>query len=252
MKFPSPSLALYLLASISFSQPTLAWSLASLSSAANPPGQPNRPSMLANEPAANSVAIPKQILHTGVNIFSSDVSPNSRQLADSLGLITIFKQINILRARVAQSSSQPSLENIAARQDLSELLNHADQIILEADLQVDFVLAQISAEQNIYTDVLSSYQGDRDRVVARANSASYYANGVLWAVGEGFDIPTYRVPKYSIPSGTVSILAGLCRRPFHFMPCANSTARKQTPKLRLTCSPKSLITPPHLTLNTQQ
>jgi hypothetical protein len=168
---------------------------------------PKSPDLLAAESGANSVAIPKQILRTGINIFTTDVSANSRQLADSMGLAPLLRRMVMLRARVAQSSGEPTLESLAVRQELSETMAQVNQMILEASLEVDFVLAEISAEQTVYTDMLSSYQAERDKVVARANSSSYWANGVLWAVGEAFDIPTYRVPKYSIPSGTVSILA---------------------------------------------
>jgi hypothetical protein len=170
---------------------------------------PKSPDLLAAESGANSVAIPKQILRTGINIFTTDVSANSRQLADSMGLAPLLRRMVMLRARVAQSSGEPTLESLAVRQELSETMAQVNQMILEASLEVDFVLAEISAEQTVYTDMLSSYQAERDKVVARANSSSYWANGVLWAVGEAFDIPTYRVPKYSIPSGTVSILAGV-------------------------------------------
>jgi hypothetical protein len=175
----------------------------------NAPLQATGRTILASEPGANSVALPKQILHTGVNIFSNDVSLNSRQLADNMGLTAIFEQMRLLQIHVSAGAKRPNLEYLAARQDLSEMINRIDQMIIEAELEIDFVLAQISAEQNIYTDVLAAYQADRDKVVARANASSYYANGALWAVGEGFDVPTYRVPKYSIPSGTVSILAGV-------------------------------------------
>jgi hypothetical protein len=167
---------------------------------------PKSQDLLAAESGANSVAIPKQILRTGI---TTDVSANSRQLADSMGLAPLLRRMVMLRARVAQNSGEPTLESLAVRQELSETMAQVNQMILEASLEVDFVLAEISAEQTVYTDMLSSYQAERDKVVARANSSSYWANGVLWAVGEAFDIPTYRVPKYSIPSGTVSILAGV-------------------------------------------
>jgi len=173
------------------------------------PAPANRRNLVAAEPQANTVAIPQQILRTGINVFSTDVSVNSRQLADSIGLTPLLQRVAMLQARVAQSANQPVLENLMARQDLSETTIKINQMILETSLDVDFVLAQISVEQTIYSDILASYQAERDKVVARANSASYYANGILWALGEAFDIPTYRVPRYSIPSGTVSILAGV-------------------------------------------
>ena len=43
----------------------------------------------------------------------------------------------------------------------------------------------------------------------RANVNAFRTNGVLWAIAEGLDIPTYRHAKYSIPSGTIGIIAGI-------------------------------------------
>lgn len=215
MKVLSGCVALTLIVSVLFTQPIFALKSATPNGGnggAKSGGQPmpmTWQNVLAVEPGANTIQVPKQILRSGVNIFSTDISLNSRQLADNMGLTPLFRRMEILRQRVLQDTAQSTLETLVARQDLSETINQVDQIILEGSLDVDFVLAEISAEQTVYSDMLSSYQADRDKVVARANATSYYANGVLWAAGEAFDIPTYRIPKYSIPSGTVSILAGV-------------------------------------------
>jgi hypothetical protein len=162
------------------------------------------------DPVANSMAVPTQILKTGINLTEQSVSPNGVQVAEIIGIVPALNKVHDLRGRVSQiKGAPPTLENLALRQDFTDAQMETRQMIEQSNLEVDYVLAEINAERNLYGEVLSSLTSRRDRLVARSNAASYYTNGVLWAVGEGFDIPTYRVPKYSIPSGTISILAGV-------------------------------------------
>jgi hypothetical protein len=162
------------------------------------------------DPTPNSVEVPTQILKTGISLTSETVSPNSAQVADIIGLTPVIKRLQTLREQVGQLKGEaPTLENLALRQDYTETRVQARQILEQSNLEIDYVLAEINAERNLYGEILSSMIAKRDRLVARSNAASFYTNGALWAVGEAFDIPTYRVPRYSIPSGTVSILAGV-------------------------------------------
>ncbi len=163
----------------------------------------------AKEPLANTTLVPTQILKTGININSSGLSPNTHQLTDSLKLTPVLERLQDLRSRVNSLQGKITLESLAARQDLTETIQQAIGIIEETDLSVDFVLAEIAAEQNLTSEVLLGLMSQRDKVVNRANETSFITNGVFWAVGEGFDIPTWKYPKYSIPSGTVSIIAGV-------------------------------------------
>ena len=159
---------------------------------------------LCQDPLPNSVAVPTQILKTGINLTTESVSPNTAQVTE------VVKKLQTLRAEVSQlKGAQPTLENLSLRQDYNDTQEQARQIIEQSNLEIDYVLAEINAERNLYGEILSSMISNRDKLVARSNASSYYTNGVLWAVGEAFDIPTYKVPKLSIPSGTVSILAGV-------------------------------------------
>ncbi|MBS2007509.1 MAG: hypothetical protein JST01_10735 [Cyanobacteria bacterium SZAS TMP-1] len=162
------------------------------------------------DPAANTTAIPTQILKTGINLTSDSMSPNSKQVANLIGLTPVLQKLQTLRAKVSQiRGATPTLENLALRQDYTEAQMEARQIIEQTNLQIEFVLAEIDAERNLYGEILSAMIARRDKAVARSNAASFYTNGVLWAVGEGLAIPTYKAPNYSIPSGTVSVLAGI-------------------------------------------
>jgi hypothetical protein len=161
-----------------------------------------------NEPGANSVSLPTQILKTGINLNGISVSPNTLQLAEQIGVADLFTHLKTLQARV-ESNKSISLESLAARQELTETKSNISQLIQKANLEVDFVQAEISAEENLYGEILSTYTNNRDKAIARSNALSFISNGALWAIGEAYDIPTYKYPRLSIPSGTISILAGV-------------------------------------------
>jgi hypothetical protein len=158
---------------------------------------------------ANSEKLPKQILRTGVNLNSSDVSPNTRQLAENLKLTALLERLQTLRPKINPIDFEPTLENIALSQQITACTSEATQIIQEANLSADFTLAEINAEQNIYNEMLSTMAGDRDKAVLKTNAISFILNGALWSICEGLDIPTYRYPKLAIPSGATGILAGI-------------------------------------------
>ncbi len=176
------------------------------SSWAQPPQQvAGRPPGEAN---ANSVSMPESILRSGIRLNAPGLSANSVQLADQIGLREPLERVQQLRASVS-ASGEPTLASLTARQDLVDATERARAILQEANLAVDFTVSEITAELQLYDEVLSTYQGTANRNVQYANWASYYTNGALWATGEGLDIPTWKRPKYSISSGTTSILAGV-------------------------------------------
>ena len=163
------------------------------------------------EAGANTLVLPKQILKTGVNLSSKGLAPNTLQLAQDIKLVPVLEKLQELRARVqALDASQPvTLETLALRQELTETSVRADRIIEDANLAVDFTLAQLVAEENLYSELLASLSTERDKAVAKTNAISFATNGALWAVAEGLDIPTYRFPRYSISSGINGIIAGI-------------------------------------------
>ncbi len=151
--------------------------------------------------------IPQQILQSGVNSNVSTVSPNTLRLAEDLGLVTVIERITKLRNIV--HTGPPTVESLAQKQEFIESMMLADHIIQETNLDVDFTLAEIAAEQSLYTEMLARHTADRDRSVARTNAASFYANGALWAIAEALSIPTYKYGKFAIPSGINGIIAGI-------------------------------------------
>lgn len=157
----------------------------------------------------NTVEVPKQILRTGINLDARTVSPNTLQLAQNLNLLPILSRLQELRARVAQHQSGNTLESLSDRQELLEVTQKAQNILIRTSLEIDFVCAEIGAEQNIYSEVLSSLQGSRDKLVARINAGSFILNGALWTVCEALAIVSPLHPNYAIQSGIVGIAAGI-------------------------------------------
>ncbi|PWT94672.1 MAG: hypothetical protein C5B53_12620 [Candidatus Melainabacteria bacterium] len=162
-----------------------------------------------NEAGANTLAFPKQILKSGVSLTSTNLSPNTRQLAETIGLTSVLERIQSLRAQLANNNGPPTLETLNVRQELWEQNQKALLIIQRTNLDIDFALAEIYAEVQVYEEILATFQSDRDKLVARVNAASFISNGILWALAEGYDIPTFKYARLSIQSGTLGVAAGL-------------------------------------------
>ena len=161
------------------------------------------------EAGANQEKFPKEILKSGVRLQAASISDNSRQLAEQLKLLPLLQRIQSLRGRVDPTNFEPTPANISMSQQLTASTVAAMQIIDEANLAIDYVLGEMSAEQNIYNEILSTLTSDRDKTVFKTNAVSFITNGILWALAEALDIPTNRHPNYSTSSGTFGILAGV-------------------------------------------
>lgn len=172
------------------------------------------------EAGANTLAIPTQILKTGVSLNSTSISPNSQQLSDTIGLTPVLQKVQNLR-RAREESQQGSLvvtNDFSSKQELWDATQKAALIIQKTDLDIDFTVSAIQAEREVYQEILAKFINDRDKKVARINALSFITNGVLWSVNSALAIgsinTTYaRNPKkcvnLTIPSGIVGIAAGI-------------------------------------------
>src|SRR5271156_4792409 len=157
---------------------------------------------------ANSVELPSQILRTHINLHTSRLSANSRQLAEIMEVTPILLRVQEGRAKLGPNY-RVSSDNMVASQQLCVDTVDATQLIQQANLSIDYALAEINAEQNVYAAILSTYTSDRDKAVFKTNAMSFMTNGALWAIGEALDIPTNTHPNYSVSSGIFGILAGI-------------------------------------------
>jgi hypothetical protein len=162
----------------------------------------------ANESSANTVEIPKQILKTGVSLNTRVVSPNGMQLANTIGLTPLLEQLQSIRSSL-ESTSLGSDENLKARQALLETRQSVFELIQRTNLEIDFAVAAIEAEHQVYEEILATFTSDRDKSIARTNAAGFISNGALWAVCEALAIPGYKNAMFAIPSGIVGIPAGV-------------------------------------------
>jgi len=174
----------------------------------------------SKETGANTLAIPTQILKTGVSLNSTTISPNSQQLSDTVGLTPVLVQVQNLRRlkEETQQGASGSTDVSSLRQELWDATQKAALMIQKTDLDIDFTVSAIQAEREVYQEILAKFINDRDKKVARINAASFITNGVLWTVNSALAIgsinTTYsRNPKQAvnltIPSGIVGIAAGI-------------------------------------------
>jgi hypothetical protein len=169
-------------------------------------------------PVVNSVDVPTQILRTGVSLDTQMLSPNSWQLANTIGLAPVLERIQTARARVEASGSDVTLESVAAKQELLGAVQKAELLITRTSLDIDFTIAEIQAEGEVYQEMLGKFTADRDKLVARVNAGSFISNGILWSICEAFSIASINttfmnnprnVVQWPIPSGVVGIAAGI-------------------------------------------
>lgn len=185
----------------------------------------------SNSSGVNSIDHPTQILKTGIDLSAATISPNSKQLADAIEITPVLEKIQELRARkvdLYQNGQSVTLEGLALRQDLTDALVQSHTLIQRTLLEVDFVMSEIEAEENVYQELLYTYQDMRDKTVARTNAMSFTTNGALWAVAEALTIPTFRHPNYAIPSGITGIVAGLVPSLFSYQAMRQVTGKKRT------------------------
>jgi hypothetical protein len=138
------------------------------------------------------------------DLSSREVSKEAVQLAEQLKLSRGLKEVSALRD--AQNQTELSLEQ---RMHLLELREEIREVIEQTRMEIDYIDAEFSREEAVYSELLQAYTDTRDRRVDRINAYGFRTNGILWAVGEALDIPTYASPKYAIPSGAIGIVAGL-------------------------------------------
>jgi len=140
--------------------------------------------------------------------YTIGVSENALQMIRILELDEKLRRLHELQQQVKTPAGQ-SKAPLELRQDLTDLKLDILQTIEQARLEIDFVVAEIDEEQAGTEELLQAYTSERDAHVNQVNLAAFRANGAMWALAEALDIPTYSKPKYSIPSGTIGILAGI-------------------------------------------
>lgn len=160
------------------------------------------------DPSANTTRLPEQILRTGINLSSQGLSSNSRQLAEIILLSPLLEKLESLRAELSKAPPR-TLDSLAIRQELLEGRQDAMLLLGKTSLEIDFTLAEIEAELQVYDEILSAYKDERNRTTARTQATGLISNGILWAIAEALTIPGFANARFSIPSGIIGIPAGV-------------------------------------------
>ncbi len=155
----------------------------------------------------NSVTFPRRILQGHVDLRSARLSEEAADLARQMDILQPLQELSELRSSLAADDKskdlvETKLHYYATKEEVSDAIQ-------TASLEVDFVLARIAEDRALYDDISQNLSSERDKKVAVTNAASFVSNGVLWAVGELLDVPTYKYPRLSIPSGILGAAAGL-------------------------------------------
>ena len=138
--------------------------------------------------------------------LAPDMSAEAIQLADLLGLTAKLRRLIQLNK---EAESSPNGMNREAREERTDLKLEVLETVEESRLQIDCVQSEIEEEEVVLEEARRLISDERDKRVNRANQTAFRTNGVLWAVAEALDIPTYKSPRLSIPSGAIGIVAGI-------------------------------------------
>src|SRR6202012_4236005 len=90
-------------------------------------------------------------------------------------------RIQTLSGKVTKADFNGRMEVLEARKSVSDRLRNAE-------MDINFVMAEIVDEQSVYNELLAAFSADRDHAVAKTNLASFAINGALWAVSESLTI----------------------------------------------------------------
>jgi hypothetical protein len=157
------------------------------------------------------------------DIHSDRVSLEAIELANQLNLAPSLRHLEELRKQTqGYIGERPPLE---LREDLRDAKEEILEAIEQARLEIEFVQAEFSVEIAGHSEILQAYSESRDNRVNFTNTWSFRTNGALWALAEALDIPTYKYPRYSIPSGSIGILAGIVPSVFSILAVKESSGK---------------------------
>jgi hypothetical protein len=161
------------------------------------------------QPKSNTLLAPRQILKTDTDLSAEGLSPAAMALAQQLQIAALLAFIQSERQHLTAPGPASNIDNLYRRQTYLEARQDAVEIIEQTRMEIDFTLAEINAEESLYSELIHAYSVARDRKIVLTNALAFGSNGALWALAEALSIPTFGASKFSIPSGITGILAGI-------------------------------------------
>ncbi len=161
-------------------------------------------SMKSNKPVKN---VSKAPVFTCCDLNTEILSPEGVELARQLEVLSMLKRLESLRVAARHSLTEKIPADI--REEIRDIRQDVVEIVEQTRLEVDYVQSALSVDIAVQDELLHAFTAERDRRMNSNYLWSFRTNGALWAVAEGLSIPTYQYPRYSIPSGSIGIIAGL-------------------------------------------
>lgn len=151
--------------------------------------------------------IPRMPLPSLCELHTDQASPEAAELARHLNLTSLFSELETLRKQASAGDREKLL--LERKEKIRDIKQDLVEAIEQARLEVDYVQAELSIEIAGHSELVQKFSEDRDEFVNKTNLWSFRTNGALWAIAEAMAIPTYRQPRFAIPSGAVGIVAGI-------------------------------------------
>ncbi|MBX9689394.1 MAG: hypothetical protein K2X27_21975 [Candidatus Obscuribacterales bacterium] len=139
---------------------------------------------------------------------NGELSLDARYLLKQLELESLVSRIDSLSARPELAARAKNLEEVILHQELLEMRQELTRKILRANLEVDYVIAAIDGEENLYTERVAQLMSKRDKAVWNTTILSQWTNGILWSASSAFTCASVRNTKFGYPDGVLGILAG--------------------------------------------
>lgn len=138
-------------------------------------------------------------------LATEELSEEAVELARLLHLLPQLRQLEQLR----QYENAASVKSAERRESIRDLKEEIRDAIEQTRMEIDYCHAELFAEEAVHDELLTAYSQERDNSVYKSNIWSIRTNGALWALAEALSIPSYKQPRFSIPSGITGIMAGL-------------------------------------------
>lgn len=151
--------------------------------------------------------VPKVGDESDTDIRKPGLSKEAMQLANQLQMTGKLLRLAALRKELSSLSDAPAKD--ALLREIREIRQDLCEIIEQARLEIDYVRSELYAEEALHNELLQAMMHKRDERVLKANRWAFRSNAVLWSVTEAATIPTYKNPRFAVPSGIVGILAGV-------------------------------------------
>jgi hypothetical protein len=157
-------------------------------------------------------------------------------IATTIGISEYVTRLPQLRRRLNDMGPTNTLERLIARQDLLETQEQMMRSVFKANMEVDYMLARIDAETNVFSQLLADLESKRDKGVMASTILANLTNAALWSVSCSYTIASTHHATYSYDDGINGIVAAIVPSAFSLY----ALYQLQGPKRNLQVDPNIL------------